>query len=87
MDLIYKADLLIIDDLGTEPTSKNNNSYILDLINERNNRKKKMIINTNLDYKNLEEKYTKRFSSRLLDSFEFIYFYGDDIRRVKLFNK
>lgn len=87
MDLIYDSDLLIIDDLGTEPVSKNNNSYILDLINERISSGKKMIISTNLDYKNLEEKYTKRFSSRLLDSFEFIYFYGEDIRRIKLFNK
>ncbi len=87
MDLIYKSDLLIVDDLGTEPASKNNNSYILDLINERVSSGKKMIISTNLDYKNLEDKYTKRFSSRLLESFEFMYFYGEDIRRIKLFNK
>lgn len=87
IDLIYESDLLIIDDLGAEPVSKNNNSYILDLINERISSEKKIIISTNLDYKNLEEKYTKRFSSRLLDSFEFIYFYGEDIRRIKLFNK
>lgn len=87
MDLVYKCDLLIIDDLGTEAFSKNNNSYILDLINERTSFGKKMIISTNLDYKGLEEKYTKRFTSRILENFDFIYFFGDDIRRIKLFNK
>lgn len=87
MDLVYKCDLLIIDDLGTEAFSKNNNSYILDLINERTSLGKKMIISTNLDYKGLEEKYTKRFTSRILENFDFIYFFGEDIRRIKLFNK
>lgn len=35
MDGLYKCDLLIIDDLGTEAASKNNASFLLDLINER----------------------------------------------------
>lgn len=87
MNDIYNADLLIIDDLGTEASGKNNNSYILELINERISRDKKMIINTNLNFEGIEKIYTKRVSSRLLENFDMIYFYGDDIRRVKLFNK
>lgn len=59
IDDIYSCDLLIIDDLGTESPTKNNPSYILDLINERNDRNKKMIINTNLNYGGLENMYTK----------------------------
>lgn len=84
---LYKSDLLIIDDLGTEAFSKNNASFIIDLINDRINNDKKMIINTNMNFEGLEKLYTKRFSSRLLDSFDMMYFYGDDIRRIKLFNK
>lgn len=87
MEDVYSADLLIIDDLGTEAVYKNNNSYLLDLINERINSDKKIIINTNLDFRNLEDRYTKRFSSRLLDDFTMMYFYGEDIRRQKLFKR
>ena len=84
-DGLYEVDLLIIDDLGTETYSKNNSSYILDLVSERINRDKKMIINTNYNFEGLEKLYTKRFSSRLLDSFNMMYFYGEDIRKKKLF--
>lgn len=87
MENYYDADLLIIDDLGTEAESRNNNAYLLELINERTVSGKKIIINTNHNFKQLEEKYSKRFSSRLLESFNMMYFYGDDIRRIKLMNK
>ncbi|MGN0164175.1 MAG: ATP-binding protein [Candidatus Ornithomonoglobus sp.] len=85
MEDVYKSDLLIIDDLGTEAVYKNNNSYLLDLVNERMSNEKKMIINTNLNFENLENRYSKRFSSRILEGFDMLYFYGDDIRKQKLF--
>ncbi len=85
MEDVYKSDLLIIDDLGTEAFYKNNNSYLLDLINERMSSEKKMIINTNLNFENLEKRYSKRFSSRILEGFDMLYFYGEDIRRQMLF--
>lgn len=84
IDDIYSSDLLIIDDLGTEADSRNNNSYLMELINERMITGRKMIINTNLNFENLEKKYTKRFSSRLLENFIMMYFYGEDIRHAKL---
>lgn len=84
---IYNVDLLIIDDLGTEAHSKNNNSYLLELINERLITGKKIIINTNHNFEQLEKKYSKRFSSRILENFNMMYFYGSDIRRLKLMNK
>lgn len=87
MDDVYKADLLIIDDLGTESVYKNNNSYLLELVNERIITGRKMIINTNLNFEALEKQYTKRFSSRILENFDMLYFYGEDIRRQKLFGK
>lgn len=87
MEDFYNADLLIIDDLGTEADSRNNNSYLLELVNERTVSGKKIIINTNHNFEQIEKKYTKRFSSRLLENFNLLYFYGDDIRRMKLMNK
>ena len=64
IDNIYKADLLIIDDLGTEPFNKNNLAFLFDVINERtaNN---KIIINTNLQISEITKMYSMRFTSRL----------------------
>lgn len=87
MEEVYRSDLLIIDDLGTESDNRNNNSYLLELINERLISGRKMIINTNMNFEKLENRYSRRFSSRLLESFDMLYFYGEDIRRQKLFNK
>ena len=44
---------------------------------------KKVIINTNLNFQGLENKYTKRFSSRLIEGFNVLLFYGKDIRQIK----
>lgn len=87
LDWLYNCDLLIIDDLGTEINTKNNTPYLLELINERIDNGKKMIINTNNNFDGLEKLYTKRFTSRLMESFDVMNFYGDDIRRQKLFKK
>ena len=87
IDWLYDCDLLIIDDLGTEISTKNNTPYLLDLINERIDNGKKIIINTNNNFDGLEKLYTKRFTSRLMEKFNIMNFYGDDIRRQKLFNK
>ena len=84
MDSLYNSDLVIIDDLGTELQSKNNAPFLLDLINERIDSGRKIIINTNLNFEGLEKLYTKRFSSRILESFSMLFFYGNDIRKQKL---
>ena len=84
---IYSCDLLIIDDLGTEIASKNNPSYLFELINERYNAEKKIIINTNLNFEGLEKLYTVRLTSRIMDNFDMILFYGEDIRKKKMLGK
>lgn len=78
---LYDCDMLVVDDLGTEPDGKNNAAYILELINERIMNNKKVIINTNLNFAGMEKKYTKRFSSRLIESFNVLVFFGEDIRQ------
>lgn len=87
LEELSQCDMLIIDDLGTETDSKFNSSYLLELINERIMNGKNTIINTNLNFKGMEDRYSKRFSSRLTESFTVMYFYGEDIRRKKFNEK
>ncbi len=84
IDNVYSADLLIIDDLGTEPYNKNSISFLFDVINERIAQNKKIIINTNLQINELTKLYSTRFTSRLYESFILYKFYGEDIRIQKL---
>ena len=86
IDNIYKCDLLIIDDLGTEPNNSNNFSFLFDVVNDRISNNKKMIINTNLGLGELTSIYSNRFISRLYEYFNMYKFYGDDIRLQKLKN-
>lgn len=84
IDNIYDCDLLIIDDLGTEPVNKNNISFLFDIVNERIAAEKKMIINTNLQISEISKIYSTRFTSRLYEYFMFYKFFGEDIRIQKL---
>lgn len=84
IDNIYNADLLIIDDLGTEPYNKNSIAFLFDVVNERIAKNKKMIINTNLQPNELTKLYSTRFTSRLYEYFWLYKFYGEDIRIQKL---
>ena len=62
------CDLLVIDDLGSEPKLKNVTSeYLLILINERIARKKATIITTNLRPDNIIATYGQRFYSRIFN--------------------
>lgn len=86
IDNLYSADLLIIDDLGTEPQNKNNTSFLFDIVCERLSSGKKLIINTNLSVNELAKIYSPRFASRIYEGFEVYKFYGNDIRIEKLKN-
>ena len=83
IDNIYNADLLIIDDLGTENATKMNVSFIFDVIDERIIQSKRTIINTNLTNGELKEKYNTRMISRIAENYNVYRFYGEDIRLLK----
>lgn len=83
---MYSADLLIIDDLGTEPPNNNNISFLFEVINERISKNKKTIINTNLQINEITKIYSMRFTSRLYEYFMLYKFFGEDIRIKKLKN-
>lgn len=66
LENLIDVDLLIIDDLGTEPMLKNvTKEYLLLLINERLNKNKSTLITTNLLPNNILDKYGERIYSRL----------------------
>ena len=82
---LMEAELLILDDLGTEPSTKTSSSAIYRLINQRvlvNGLP--TIISTNLTYRQLEKEYDSAVLSRLLGEFNVKLFRGEDIRMAKL---
>ncbi len=79
----YEADLLIIDDLGTEVVNKFTQSYFYEVINARINARKSTIINTNLTATEIETTYYDRISSRIFGEYQPIRFKGVDIRKQK----
>lgn len=79
---IDNADLIIIDDLGTEFRTAFSETAVYQLINNAMLNSKPMIISSNLSVKELEERYGQRVVSRL-NSFEVVNFTGTDIRQIK----
>lgn len=79
-NLLFEADLLIIDDLGTEVTNTFTNAEIFNIVNTRIIGGKKTIISTNLTPNEISEIYTDRIFSRILDKFLPLKFYGKDLR-------
>ena len=84
---ILEADLLIIDDLGTESPSATRYAELLNIMDTRyaNSRRRpcKTIIVTNIDLKKLFDYYDERVVSRITGSYDIFRFAGDDIRRLK----
>ena len=77
------ADLLILDDLGTEMGTAFTTSCLYDLLNSRLMKRQPIIINTNLLPNELEKRYSPAVSSRILGEFTMLRFLGEDIRRIR----
>ncbi len=77
---LFEADLLIIDDLGTEFVNTFSTLELFNVINTRMLSEKKTVISTNLTPIQLRETYSERISSRLFGHYQFVYFYGKDLR-------
>lgn len=85
-DRYYDAELLIIDDLGTESAGAYSVSCLYNILNTRINRGLSTVINTNLMPEALYKKYTDRIASRLLGEYMMLHFVGTDVRMQKLKN-
>lgn len=65
---IMKAEVLMIDDLGSEPLMQNVTvEQLFNLLNERQSRNLSTVISTNLNLAEFRNRYTERTASRLMD--------------------
>ena len=86
MDAIDEADLLILDDLGSEISTVVTSSALFDIINQRLISRRPTIISTNLSPNALASQYSERIVSRFIGNYEMIKFFGEDIRVKKKYS-
>lgn len=84
---LITVNLLILDDLGTEPGSDSKYAELLSLLELRKaqgkNNTAKTVIASNLNYKRLFKEYDERIASRIIGEFQALQFAGEDIRILK----
>lgn len=80
VDTIKSIDFLVIDDLGSESISKNNNSFLSSILDERMERDLNTVITSNLTKFDLADIYDSRISSRIRGNFKFFEFPPIDLR-------
>lgn len=80
----YDADLLIVDDIGTEVSNQFTVSVIYNVINTRLAKKKSTVISTNLTPAELRQRYWDRIASRIFGEYTPLIFEGVDVRMQKL---
>ncbi len=83
-ELLTECDLLIIDDLGTEPVLKNVTvEYMTSFLSERLAHEKPFIITTNFFPEEIKARYTERLLSRIsAKDCAIVPFFGKDKRRT-----
>lgn len=89
LNLLLEPDVLVIDDLGTEPILNNVTiEYLYLVISERMLKSKSTLISTNLDTNHILNRYGERIFSRLFDKTKSILIKidGSDLRRLKRSN-
>lgn len=79
-EYLFEADVLFIDDLGTESIHSLSVSYFFQLINDRILAGKTTVISTNLEPMEIQKIYSPRIFSRLFGEFTMYNIYGDDLR-------
>ncbi len=81
--LLSECDLLILDDLGTEFTSRFSVAALYNILNSRTILSKPTIVSTNLMISELQEHYNFRIISRIIGTLDRLEFVGNDIRQLK----
>ena len=80
---LLSADLLIIDDLGTELPGAFVTAALYSLVNDRLLSGKPMVISTNLTVDEICQRYSPQIASRMQGNFQRLTFVGEDIRVQK----
>lgn len=81
VELIYKSDVLIIDDLGYEFTKESKNSFLFSVLNSRLENDKATIIILNIPSEKLQEHYSEQIVSRILSYFKQVKFIELSLRK------
>lgn len=79
----YSTELLIIDDLGTEGAGAYTETFIYNVIDTRICKGMPTVVSTNLEPRELSERYGERIGSRLLGVYQPLLFCGEDVRFKK----
>ena len=80
---LLNCNLLVLDDLGADVTTKNSDSLLLTLIDDRLNAGLSTIITSNLTIAQIKDIYSERFSSRIVGDYKAFHLFGADLR-IKL---
>ena len=80
---LLECDLLILDDLGAEFSTAFTQAAIYNIVNTRLMGAKPVIISTNLNTAQLNEKYGGRVTSRIIGNYVVLRFFGSDVRQAK----
>ncbi len=86
LDTVLDPDVLVIDDLGTEPILKNVTlEYLYLILSERSRLGKLTVITTNLSFDGIIDRYHERIFSRLVNKRESLLMHieGQDLRLNK----
>ncbi|MBR5539074.1 MAG: ATP-binding protein [Clostridia bacterium] len=79
----FDAELLILDDLGTEASNSITNSFIYNVIDTRICKGLPTIVSTNLGQRDIATRYGERVFSRLFGVYRPLLFCGRDVRFEK----
>ena len=83
-EMLYQAlhswDLLLLDDLGTEPVTQERYAQLIMLLDTRHNRNLATVVASNLSTRDFETQYDRRVASRLKGNFLVYRFPGEDLR-------
>lgn len=80
---ILTCDLLVIDDLGSETANAFTVSQLYACLNERILYEKPTLISTNLDFTQMNVRYSERITSRIMGNYTIVRLLGKDIRMKK----
>ncbi len=83
-DVLNDCDLLILDDVGTEFSGPFYTAALYNIVNGRMLEGKPTIISTNLNQKELTDRYGEAIASRITGTFQPLVCAGADIRLLKL---
>ena len=81
--MVLSADLLILDDLGSEFVTQFKVAAVYNIINTRILEGLPTIISTNLLYDEIGDKYNPRVYSRIIGDYTMLEFIGADVRQLK----